>query len=451
MKASAVRTLIFMLVAPCAGAQPPPSPADWNGALPPEVKPAPNIILIMADDLGYGSLGCYGHPDLKTPNIDALAATGMRFTDFHSNGAMCTPTRAALMTGRYPQRCAWVPDAELTPISREQRGKNLKQRWAWGVSKDELFLPELLGQCGYRSALIGKWHLGYDRKFHPMNHGFDEFRGFIGGAVDYHSHVATHGSKELDWWKNGKIGNEAGYATDLLTRYATEFIGVNRHGPFFLYLAHAAPHEPLQGRQPHQGKSPAKVYQEMIGILDESVGAVIQALRDHGLEKNTLVIFCSDNGPAPPQGFSANGVLKGRKGDMFEGGHRVPFIANWPGVIPGGRTSGDVAMSMDLLPTFARLAGARIPQDHTIDGIDLMPILKGEAKAPSRNLHWLFGDAWAVRKGSWKLMGNGARPQALFHLEDDLSEKNNLIKQRPELADGLFELHRKWIVETGDK
>lgn len=412
----------------------------------------PNIVLIMADDLGYGSLGCYGHPEVKTPHIDALAATGIRFTDFHSNGAMCTPTRAALMTGRYQQRCAWVPDSDLTPLFSKQRSKNLKQRWAWGVSKDELFLPELLGQSGYRSTLIGKWHLGYDRTFHPMNQGFDEFRGFISGAVDYHSHVAVSGSSELDWWKNQKIENEKGYATDLLTRYATQFISENKQRPFFAYLAYGAPHTPLQGREAGKKKPAAEVYQEMIEILDESVGVVVQSLRDHGLEKNTLVILCSDNGGAPTKGFrAANGVLNGNKGSMTEGGHRVPFIANWPGVIPGGRTSEDVVMTMDFLPTFARLAGASTPENHKIDGIDLMPVLKGEAKAPPRNLHWLFGDSWAVRKGSWKLIGKGERPQALYHLEDDLSEKNNIIKQKPEMADELFALHRKWIAEVGDQ
>ncbi len=424
--------------------------ANLQAAEAPAAKP--NIVLIMADDLGYGSLGCYGHPEVKTPHIDALAATGIRFTDFHSNGAMCTPTRAALMTGRYQQRCAWVPDSELTPLFRKQRLENLRQRWAWGVSTEEIFLPELLGQSGYRSTLIGKWHLGYDRKFHPMNQGFDEFRGFIGGAVDYHSHVSEAGSKELDWWKNEKIENEEGYATDLLTRYATEFISENKQRPFFLYLAHGAPHKPLHGRLAAKKKTPGEVYHEMIETLDESVGAVVRSLRQNGLENNTLVIFCSDNGGAPPKDFQgANGVLKGIKGSMTEGGHRVPCIVNWPSVIPGGRTSEEVVMSMDFLPTFARMAGASTPENHKIDGIDLMPILKGEAKAPQRNLHWLFGSAWAVRKGSWKLIGMGDNPQSLYHLEDDLSEKNQLIKNKPEMADELHALHRIWIAEVGDK
>ena len=165
----------------------------------------PNIVLILADDLGYGSLACYGNTEVKTPNIDRLAASGMRFTDFHSNGALCSPTRAALMTGRYQQRCVQVADEELSPVFREQRKQNPVQRWAWGLSTRELTLPAVLRQSGYRTALIGKWHLGYDTKFHPMNYGFDEFRGFVGGNVDYNTHVAGYGTQQLDWWNDQKM------------------------------------------------------------------------------------------------------------------------------------------------------------------------------------------------------------------------------------------------------
>lgn len=344
----------------------------------------PNIVLILADDLGYGSLGCYGNSKVKTPNIDGLAAGGLRLTDFHSNGAMCSPTRAALMTGRYQQRCEWVADGELSPVFHAQRQDNLKQRWAWGISTREITIPQLLRQSGYRTALIGKWHLGYDEKFHPMNYGFDEFRGCVGGNVDYHTHVAGYGKKELDWWKDREIEKESGYTTDLLTRHACDFIERNKSNPFFLYLAHAASHEPWRGRDADSSKSPLETYKEMIGVLDESVGAVVETLRRNHLETNTLVIFCSDNGPAAPRGFPANGALQGRKGSMLEGGHRVPFIAGWPGVIPAGKTSGAVALTMDLLPTFAKLAGATIPRDHQIDGIDLLPHLRDEAQAPQR-------------------------------------------------------------------
>ena len=422
-------------------------------ATPPTAQPVgkPNLILIMADDLGYGSLGCYGSKEIKTPHIDHLATDGMRFTDFHSNGAMCSPTRAALMTGRYQQRCAWVAVEELSPVFREQREKNLPQRWAWGMAANELTIAEVLQQAGYHTGIIGKWHLGYDAKFHPMNDGFDEFRGYVGGNVDYHTHVAGYGLKEIDWWKDKQIENEEGYTTDLLTKYATDFITRNKDKPFFLYLAHAAPHEPWQGREANKKKSPVETYKEMIEVLDESVGTITETLQKNHLETNTLVIFCSDNGPAAPRGFPANGRLQGRKGSMLEGGHRVPFIASWPGVMTAGTTNKQTVMSMDLFPTFAKLAGARVPEGHLLDGSDIMPLLMDSEKVSDRVLHWLFGDSWAVRQGSWKLIGKNQIALTLVNLDSDLEEKNNLLKEQPERVDELLKLHRQWIESVGSK
>jgi len=409
----------------------------------------PNIIVILADDLGYGSVGCYGSTAIRTPNIDMMATRGMRFTDFHTNGAMCTPTRAALMTGRYQQRCTWVPDEELSPVFQEQRKKNMKQRWAWGISLDELTIAKLLRKAGYRTALLGKWHLGYDLKFHPMEQGFDEFRGYISGCVDYHTHVTKYGSKGLDWWNGKKIENEEGYTTDLLTKYATDFIARHNDQPFFLYLSHEAPHTPLQGRDPKKKQSPAETYKEMIEVLDESVGSVAEALRKHKLEKNTLLIFCSDNGPQFGF-FSAAGPCQGKKGSMLEGGHRVPFIASWPGTIAPGSTSNEPVMIMDFFPTFAGLAGVEPPQGHKLDGVDLMPLLSGTQKQlPKRTLCWLFGDKWAVRKGNWKLMGKGKAPQNLVNLKTDIGEKENQIKSEPERTKELFQLHTEWIGDVG--
>ncbi len=193
--------------------------------------------------------------------------------------------------------------------------------------------------------------------------------------MDNHTHIATHGTGVLDWWNGRKLENEQGYSTDLLTKYATDFIARNKEAPFFLYLAHGAVHTPLQGRTPSKKQSPVETYQEVIGVLDESVGAVIAELRKHQLEANTLVIFCSDNGPIGV-GATANALLKGAKGSLFEGGHRVPFIARWPGVIPAGKTNSQTLMSMDLLPTFAKLAGTSAPDGHQIDGLDILPLLK---------------------------------------------------------------------------
>jgi arylsulfatase A-like enzyme len=404
----------------------------------------PNFIVILADDLGYGSLGCYGNAGVKTPHIDALAAGGMRFTDFHSNGALCSPTRAALLTGRYQQRCVHVADEELSPVFRAQRKENPAQRWAWGISKSELTLPAVLRQVGYRTALIGKWHLGYDHKFHPMEYGFDEFRGWLGGAVDNHTHIATHGTRELDWWNGRKLENDAGYSTDLLTRYAADFITRSKDAPFFLLLAHGAVHTPLQGRDPLAKQPPVETYKEVIGALDDSVGAVVAALRQHQLDANTLVIFCSDNGPAAPGGFAATGGLRGKKGTLLEGGHRVPFIASWPGKIAPGTTCDTPAMTMDLLPTFAALAGATLPADRVMDGTDLAPIFKGTTPAAPRDLHWQSGTDWAIRRGPWKLTGSRRKPTSLVNLKTDRTESENLLTREPERAAELLNAHTQW-------
>lgn len=424
----------------------------WNhsaGAA--ETPPQPNIVLIMADDLGYGSLGCYGSKEISTPNIDRLARNGIRLTDFHSNGPMCSPTRASLLTGRYPQRCAWVDDAELSPVFREQRKDNMKQRWAWGISIDELTIADLIKKAGYQTALLGKWHLGYDLKFHPMNQGFDEFRGFIGGAVDYHTHVAQAGLKDLDWWNGKKIENEEGYTTDLLTHYAEDFIERQKNQPFFLYLSHAAPHVPLQGRDPRQGKSSAETYKEMTEVLDESVGRIEEALRKHHLHNKTLVIFCSDNGTFQQYGIDLSGGLRGEKGSLYEGGHRVPCILSWPGMIPAGSEWDAPVMTMDFFPTVAKLAGIKPPGDLEIDGMNLLPLMKGDQGNADRVLHWLFDDAWAVRKGPWKLIGKGRKAQELFNLRDDIGETNNIIAHEAEQADELMNLHREWLKVVGDK
>lgn len=419
------------------------------GAAAHESIAAPNIILILADDLGYGSIGCYGSKDIRTPHIDRLAASGIRFTDFHANGALCSPTRAALLTGRYQQRCIQVPDEHLSPVFRDQRQKNPAQRWAWGIATNEVTISRLLQQAGYRTGLIGKWHLGYDIQFHPMNYGFDEFRGYMGGNVDYHTHIAGYGLKQLDWWSNREIRNEAGYTTDLLTRYATDFIARNKSKPFFLFLAHGAPHDPWQGRDSTARHPPAATYREMIEVLDESVGAVAAALLTHHLERSTLLIFCSDNGASAPPELAANGRLRGRKGTLLEGGHRVPFIASWPGVIAPHSTNNTAAMTMDLFPTFAKLAKARVPETHVLDGVDLTPALKGDTNSGERILHWHNRDSWAVRKGPWKLMADARNSLTLVNLDKDITERSNRLNELRAIAEELRERHRQWLQSVG--
>jgi arylsulfatase A-like enzyme len=355
------------------------------------------------------------------------------------------------MTGRYPQRCVWVDDAELSQVFREQRKKNMKQRWAFGISTDELTIADVLKKAGYRTALIGKWHLGYDSKFHPMNYGFDEFRGFVGGNVDYHTHIAEFGLQELDWWNGKKIENQGGYSTDLLTQYTVDFIVRHKKVPFFLCLTHESPHKPLQGRNPKEKKSPAATYKEMIEVLDESVGVIVDTISRHGIKKNTLIIFCSDNGAAPPQGISANGQWQGEKGSMFEGGHRVPCIASWPGTIAPGSMSHDTVMTMDFFPTFAAIAEAVISEDHQIDGVDILGILKGQEAIKPRVLYWLLGDSWAVRKGYWKLIGKGNIVTMLANLDEDPAETKHFEKKFPERVNELMTLQQAWVKTVGSR
>ncbi len=407
----------------------------------------PNIVFIMADDLGYSSLGCYGNTGIRTPNIDKLAWDGVRFTDYHSH-VFCTPTRASLMTGRYPERAIWVADAELSPVFQEQRKANIKQRWAWGISLDEVTIARVLQQAGYRTGLIGKWHLGYDFNFHPMNFGFDEFRGYVGGNVDYHTHNALFGLKALDWWNGKTIKNEEGYSTDLLSDYSVEFIAKHKNEPFFLYVAQEAPHEPWQGRSTNAAKSPAENYMEQIEVLDESVGRIRKALQDNQLEQKTLLIFCSDNGPAYPRGFTDLGILQGGKGKVQEGGHRVPFIACYPGKIPAGIVCNETAVVMDMFPTFAALAGAKIPKLLLLDGTDISSLFFKQNKIEERTLHWEMEGKWAVRKGFWKLIGSGENGIELFNLENDIGELKNLMNDYPAIADSLEKSHKIWFREV---
>lgn len=407
----------------------------------------PNIVLILADDLGYGNVGCYGNKVVNTPHIDRLAASGIRCTDFHSNGPMCTPTRAALMTGRYQQRCAWVDDGELSAPFRKQREENMKQRWAWGISLDELTIAELLKKEGYTTGLFGKWHLGYDFKFHPMNQGFDEFRGIISGAVDYHTHISTSGLQKLDWWNGRQIENDEGYTTTLLTEYAVDFISRHKAKPFFMFVSHGAPHTPLQGRDPQKQQGPAETYKEMIEALDDSVGAIVKALDEHGLRDNTLILFCSDNGPVIPVGFKDASPFRGKKGSLLEGGHRVPAIFNWPAKLPTAQVCQVPLMTMDLFPTFTRLAGVSAPEGHSLDGIDIIPILNGGNGALQRVLHWRFGNQWAVRRGDWKLIDG----RMLYHLGNDPGETNNLAGKHPEIIQELRKLNGDWTRDVGNR
>ncbi|QDT36862.1 sulfatase-like hydrolase/transferase [Stratiformator vulcanicus] len=402
----------------------------------------PNIIIILADDLGYADVGCYGSKRFKTPNIDALAADGIRFTDFHSNGAVCSPTRAALLTGRYQQR---------TGITGVVTAKGHRHT---GLDLQETTFAEVVKPLGYTTALFGKWHVGYNADYNPVRQGFDEFIGFVSGNVDYHAHLDQTGKE--DWWKQDKLSPETGYTTDLITDHGVDFIQHNKDRPFLLYLPHEAPHYPYQGRkdppryQPGRGRTkdpvtPA-VYKEMIEVMDEGVGRIRKAVVDAGISDNTLIFFFSDNGPAGP---GSAGPLRGKKGQIWEGGHRVPAIACWPGRIEKGKTSDLPAMGSDLLPTIAAISGAALPQDVTLDGIDLLPYLFQNKQLSDRPLFWGVRNQLAIRKGDFKLVTDKSFSNpSLYNLSSDLGEKDDIAAAHPELVKDLLSLLKHWYADV---
>lgn len=415
----------------------------------------PNIVLIVADDLGYGDLGVYGSSVNRTPNLDRLAKQGMRFTDFHSNGPMCSPTRASLMTGRYPQRFGRKFESALSG----------EDGYDDGLPLGTPTIARILKQAGYATAIYGKWHLGFHPPFLPTRFGFDDFQGLASGDGDHHSHIDRSGRP--DWWHNETLHPETGYTADLVTRHSISFIERNRSRPFFLYVPHLAIHFPWQGpaEKPHrvEGKSytsgseklglqeskdiSAKVRQ-MVEAVDDSVGRIVRALEQHRLTDRTLVFFTSDNGgyltySGGYHNISNNGPCRGQKGDVYEGGHRVPAIAWWPGRIRPG-VSGQTAMSFDLVPTFAALAGtgaqARAPE---FDGVNLNPLLFHQQALPSRTLFWRMHEKKAVRQGDWKLVVVD-KDTHLFNLKDDIAEKTDLSLQHPEIKARLSNELARW-------
>ena len=407
-------------------------------------KRKPNLVIIMADDLGYGELSCYGNNNYKTPHLDALARAGVRFTDYHSNGAVCSPTRAALLTGRYQQR-AGVGGVIYAGFDQNRNH---------GLHQSETTFAEPLGGAGYQSGCFGKWHLGYEKKFNPVHHGFNRFRGYVSGNIDYQSHFDRVGV--YDWWEGLEHIREKGYSTHLITRHAVKFIEEHRDRPFCLYVPHEAPHTPFQGPGDPGFRVKGKVvpekrsaafkkraYREMVQEMDKGVGEIVAALERLGLEKNTVVFFVSDNGATS---FGSNGSLRGNKGQLWEGGHRVPAIASWPGRIAAGSACDDLSIGMDIFPTLLELAGVNAPENLRLDGRSLVPSLFGKKPPGQRKLYWSAGRQQAMRDGPWKYVRElkGQKAAALYNLSSDQGEKNNLAGKDPARLASMRKDYAAW-------
>jgi arylsulfatase A len=406
----------------------------------PSANPAglPNIVIILADDLGYGDLFGYGDRLLETPNLDRMAAEGVRLTRFYAGAPVCTPSRAALLTGRYPIRTHMT--LPLYPTGHPMGlFLNAIGRYPYGVTgipEDELLLPELLLRRGYRTGLVGKWHLG-DRPGHlPNANGFEFFYGTL-----YSNDVTP-----FALYRNGRVEVPAPADQDLLTQnYTREAVGFIRdHGqePFFLFLAHTMVHEPLHASEAFRGRSAAGLYGDAAEELDWSVGRIMATLEDLGLEDKTLLLFTSDNGPWW-QGSAS--PFRGRKNNITEGGFRVPLFARWPGVLPAGLVSNELAISFDLFVTCLEAAGVPVPDDRIIDGKNLMPVLQGKGPSPHDTFYYYFGhELVAVLHRNWKyhrryMSDNGGYPlfkhgPFLFDLERDPQESYSLIESEPERA-----------------
>jgi arylsulfatase A-like enzyme len=448
--------LLSALAAVLLGAGPPAAPAA-------DTKRLPNFVIIYADDLGYGDLGCYGAKGYRTPNLDRMAREGIRFTDFYVAQPVCSASRAALLTGCYPNRVGIL--GALGPGAKH------------GVSDREKTIAQVLKPRGYATAIYGKWHLGHHPRFLPTRHGFDDYFGlpYSNDMWPKHPSAKFPALPLIEGEKTVATNPDQTKLTTWYTERAVRFIARNKDKPFFLYVPHAMPHVPLHVSDKFKGKSKRGLYGDVIMEIDWSVGQVLAALKKHGLDERTLVIFASDNGPWLSYGDHAGSAGPLREGKMttFEGGVREPCLMRWPGKIPAGKVCREPAMTIDLLPTLAKLAGAELPR-HKIDGLDIWPLMAGDPRAKSPHEAFYFywdNELQAVRSGRWKLHfphtyrtpagkgGTGGKPAkvverktplALYDLEKDVGETTNVAEKHPDVVKRLKALADKARADLGD-
>ena len=429
----------------------------------------PNIVLILADDLGYGDLGCYGAEDIQTPVLDKLASEGVKFTQFYANGPECTPTRTALLTGRYQQRVGGLECAiGLGNIGRYDEAKKLSDAGKLGLPVKYSVLPDMLNEKGYNTAIIGKWHLGEGDEYVPLAHGFDYSIGPYGGAVDYFHHTEPVGEfigiymqGDHDFYRNGQRHHRDGYyMTHLITDEAVEWISNQKHyKPFFLYLPYTVPHEPLQTPEDYKSEKltmddwrsgTRKNYAAMVEDMDNGIGKILDKIAEKGMSDNTIIIFFSDNGPTKK---GSTGDLRGNKGHVFEGGIRVPCIVRWPERIEKGITSSRTFISMDITASISALIDAKPSQK--LDGIDMIGQIHRNDQTEDRMLYWRKKRGLqvrsAVRNGNLKYiheLDGDTNYEYLFDLAEDPGEQVNLVIKHKQEAEQMRELLMEWSKEV---
>lgn len=414
----------------------------------------PNILVIVSDDHGYGDVGAYGCKDIPTPHLDSIARNGMRFTSGYVSCPYCSPTRAGLLTGRYQTHFGH----EFNPGPWNHKADENA-----GLPLSETTMAQRLKKAGYKTGMVGKWHLGYTEAMHPLNRGFDELFGFIGGSHSYvdplvTTHPISRGRQPVD---------EKEYLTDAFGRESVAFIDRHAKEPWFLYLAFNAVHGPMDAAPRYLDRFPKlegnrKIYATMLTAMDDAIGAVLAKLRERKLEENTLVLFVADNGGPESVNGSDNGPLRGSKGDAMEGGIRVPFMVQWKGRIPAGKVFDQPVIQLDFLPTALAAAGVKPEPEWKLDGINLLPWLEGNRKdAPHETLYWRFGQQMAIRRGDWKLVkapGAGVEDKSslrrevikklngahLYDLAKDISETTNLADKEPTKVKELAAAWEKW-------